>query len=98
MNEIQKSPIGSLGYDFIFPQYIPKGKNEYYLRNIQNRNVIQYRNLTAYEIEVVVRNRNRSDDWTKVVVADAVNPALVKNCKCFGLVHISKLETVLLYY
>ncbi len=98
MNEIQKSPIGSLGYDFISPQYIPKGKNEYYLRNIQNRNGIQYRKLTAYEIEVLVRNRNTSDDWTKVLVSDAFNPELVKNCKFFGLVRIGKLEPLYLSF
>jgi hypothetical protein len=98
MNEIQKSPIGSLGYDFISPQYIPKGKDEYYLRNIQNRNGIQYRKLTAYEIEVLVRNRNTSDDWTKVLVSDAFNPELVKNCKFFGLVRIGKLEPLYLSF
>lgn len=98
MNEIQKSPIGSLGYNFISSKYIPKGKDEYYLRNIQNRNGIQYRKLTAYEIEVLVRNRNTSDDWNKVLVSDAFNPELVKNCKFFGLVRIGKLEPLYLSF
>ena len=92
MNDIQKTPINSLGYNFVAPQYIPKGKDEYYLRNIQNRNGIHYRKLTAFEIEVLVRNRNTSDDWSKVLVSDAFNPELVKNCKFFGLVRIGKLE------
>lgn len=98
MNEIQKIPIGSLGYNFVSPQYIPKGKDEYYLRNIQNRNGIHYRNLTAYEIEVLVRNRNTSDDWNCVLVSDAFNPELVKNCKFFGLVRIGKLEALYLSF
>ncbi|HET9824667.1 MAG TPA: DUF4954 family protein [Chitinophagaceae bacterium] len=98
MNEIQKSPIGSLGYDFIPSKFIPKGKDEYYLRNIQNRNGIRYRKLTAYEIEVLVRNRNTSDDWNKVLVSDAFNPELVKNCKFFGLVRIGKLEPLYLSF
>ena len=98
MNEIQKSPIGSLGYDFITAQYIPKGKDEYYLRNIQNRNGIHYRKLTAYEIEVLVRNRNTSDDWNNVLVSDAFNPELVKSCKFFGLVRIGKLEPLYLSF
>jgi NDP-sugar pyrophosphorylase family protein len=98
MNEIQKSPIGSLGYNFIPSKYIPKGKDEYYLRNIQNRNGIRYRKLTAYEIEVLVRNRNTSDDWNKVLVSDAFNPELVKNCKFFGLVRIGKLEPLYLSF
>ena len=98
MNEIQKIPIGSLGYNFVSPKYIPKGKDEYYLRNIQNRNGIQYRKLTAFEIEVLVRNRNTSDDWNCVLVSNAFNPELVKNCKFFGLVRIGKLEALYLSF
>ena len=98
MNDIQKIPIGSLGYDFVAPQYIPKGKDEYYLRNIQNRNGIRYRKLTAFEIEVLVRNRNTSDDWNCVLVSDAFIPELVKNCKFFGLVRIGKLEPLYLSF
>ncbi len=92
MNHITKKSIDSLGYNFITPEYIPEGQDEYYLRNIQNRNGIQYRGLTAWEIEVLVRNRNTSDDWNKILVSDAFNPELVKNCKFFGLVRIGKLE------
>jgi hypothetical protein len=98
MNDIQKIPIGSLGYNFVAARYIPKGKDEYYLRNIQNRNGIQYRKLTAFEIEVLVRNRNTSDDWNCVLVSDAFNPELVKNCKFFGLVRIGKLEALYLSF
>ena len=98
MNDIQKTPIGSLGYNFVSPQYIPKGKDEYYLRNIQNRNGIHYRKLTAFEIEVLVRNRNTSDDWNCVLVSNAFNPELVKNCKFFGLVRIGKLEALYLSF
>lgn len=39
-----------------------------------------------------MRNRNTSDDWNKILVSDAFNPELVKNCKFFGLVRIGKLE------
>lgn len=91
-NNIKKSPIAKLGYDFIKPEYLPKGKDEYYLRDLQNRSGIEYRTLTAYEIEALVKNRNASDDWTKILVSDAFNPELVKNCKFFGLVRIGKLE------
>jgi len=98
MNDIHKIPIGSLGYNFVSSEYIPKGKDEYYLRNLQNRNGIHYRNLTAYEIEVLVRNRNTSDDWNRVLVSDAFNPELVKNCKFFGLVRIGKLQPLYLSF
>jgi hypothetical protein len=91
MNEIKKSPINTLGYQFIDSKYLPKGKDEYYLRNVQNRSGIGYRQLTAYEIEVLVRNRNTSANWNDILVSDAFNPELVQNCKFFGLVRIGKL-------
>ncbi len=91
MNEIKKSPINSLGYSFIDSRYLPKGKDEYYLRNVQNRSGIGYRQLTAYEIEVLVRNRNTSSNWNDILVSDAFTPELVVNCKFFGLVRIGKL-------
>ena len=92
MNEIKKSPINSLGYNFIDSGYLPKGKDEYYLRDLQNRNGITYRRLTAYEIEVLVRNRNTSADWNHILVSDAFTPELVQNCKFFGLVRIGRLD------
>src|SRR5687768_1813585 len=98
MNEIIKRPIKSLGYNFIDPEFLPSGKDEYHLRNLQNRNGIAYRNLTAYEMEVLVRNSNTSDDWNKVQVSDLFNPELVKNCKFYGLVRIGKLEALTLGY
>ncbi len=98
MNIIRKSPVDSLGYNFIAPPFLPKGKDEYYLRNQQNKNGIHYRKLTAYEIEVLVRNRNTSDDWNKMLVSDAFTPELVQNCKFYGLVRIGRLEAFYLEF
>jgi len=98
MNIIHKSPINSLGYNFIAPGFLPKGKNEYYLRNQQNKNGLHYRKLTAYEIEVLVRNRNTSDDWNQILVSGAFTPELVQNCKFYGLVRIGKLEAFYLEF
>jgi hypothetical protein len=95
---MNKRPLRSIGYNFIPADYLPEGKDEYYLRNFQNRNGITYRNLTAYEIEVLVRNRNTSDDWNKIQVSDAFNPELVKSCKFYGLVRIGKLEGIALEF
>jgi hypothetical protein len=92
MNTIKKNPVQSLGYNFIPAEFMPKGKDEYYLRNAQNVNGIKYRQLTAYEIEVLVRNRNTSDNWNNIFVSNAFNPELVQNCKFYGLVRIGKLE------
>ena len=92
MNNIQKKPVNTLGYHFIPAEFLPENKDEYYLRDLQNRSGINYRKLSAYEIEVLVRNRNTSDDWNKILVSDAFNPELVKSCKFYGLVRIGKLE------
>src|SRR5687767_9593262 len=92
MNIIIKHPVNELGYDFIDERYIPPGKDEYYLRYLQNPNGDDYRKLSAWEIEVLVRNRNTSDDWNMIFVSAAFTPELVKNCKFFGLIRIGKLE------
>ena len=36
MNQITKTPLRNLGYDFIPAEYLPEGKDEYYLRNEQH--------------------------------------------------------------
>jgi len=98
MNNIIKRPIHNIGYGFIDPAYLPAGKDEYHLRNIQNRSGINYRNLTASEIEMLVRNNNSSDNWNNILVSDSFNPELVKNCTFFGLVRIGKLEPLFLEF
>lgn len=98
MNNIIKRPIHNIGYGFIDPAYLPTGKDEYHLRNIQNRSGINYRNLTASEIEMLVRNNNSSDNWNNILVSDSFNPELVKNCTFFGLVRIGKLEPLFLEF
>ncbi|HMZ45265.1 MAG TPA: DUF4954 family protein, partial [Chitinophagaceae bacterium] len=97
-NNIKKSHLSSLGYGFIKNEHIPKGKDEYYLRDLQNKSGINYRQLTAYEIEVLVRNRNTSDNWNNILVSNAFNPELVNDCKFYGLVRIGKLEPFCLEY
>lgn len=98
MNKINKKPVASLGYGFILKEFIPKGKDEYYLRNIQNRNGIEYRKLTDSEMKVLIRNGNSSDNWEKVLVSDAFDPELVKYCRFYGLVRIGKLEPLYLEF
>ncbi len=98
MNKVNKKLLSSIGYEFVTPNYLPDGKDEYHLRNVQNKNGIAYRNLSAYEIEVLVRNSNTSGNWANILVSNAFNPELVKNCKFFGLVRIGMLEPFSLEY
>ena len=92
MNIITKHPVNNLGYNFVDQKYLPAGEDEYYLRNKQNKNNINYRKLSSREKEILIRNDNSSDDWSKIFVSDAFDPVLVKNCKFFGLIRIGKLE------
>ncbi len=92
MNIIKTHPVKDLGYNFIEKKYIPKGKDEYYLRNLQNRNNVSYRSLTTSEIDTLVLNRNTSDNWNMILVSRLFNANLVKNCKFFGLIRIGRLQ------
>jgi hypothetical protein len=92
MNKINKQPLSSLGFGFIDPAFIPKGKDEYYLRNRQHRSKTSYRKLTAKEIQTLVRNDNSADDWSNIEVAPTFDPKLVKRCSFFGKIRIGKLE------
>ncbi len=94
MNIIHTHPVKELGYNFIEKKYIPKGKDEYHLRELQNPKGKKYRSLTLLEIDTLVRNRNESDNWGKVLVTSGFNASLVRNCKFFGLVRIGSLLPV----
>lgn len=98
MNNIVKQSISSLGYNFVSKEYIPKGKDEYYLRHKQNRSGISYRNLTAKEIKALIANNNTSDNWKNVQVSDPFDPSLITNCKFYGWVRIGKLEPCFLEF
>ena len=92
MNQIQTHAVRDLGYNFIDSKYIPKGADEYYLRNIQNTDLSHYRPLTTSETEMLIHNRNTSDNWNNILVSERFDAALVKNCKFFGLIRIGELQ------
>ena len=92
MNIIKTHPVKDLGYNFIEKKYIPKGKDEYHLRYIQNRTKANFRSLSTSEIDILVHNRNTSDNWHMIQVTDLFNANLVRNCKFFGLVRIGSLQ------
>ncbi len=94
MNVIQTHPVKDLGYNYIEKKYIPKGKDEYYLRNLQNRNKKNYRALTTAEIDTLVHNRNTSDNWNMIKVTEPFDANLVRNCKFFGLIRIGSLQAL----
>jgi Domain of unknown function (DUF4954) len=92
MNQILKTPVRNLGYDFIPAEFLPDGKDEYYLRNEQNELYDTYRPLTLDEVEELKKNGNNADDWNLVLVTDPFLPELVQHCNFFGMVRIGLLE------
>lgn len=92
MNHISRHPLDRLGYDFIPAPYLPKGKDEYYLRDRQFPQGRNYRLLTNAEIKILEKQGNASDNWAHLRVADGFNPKLVKHCSFYGLVRIGRLE------
>jgi hypothetical protein len=91
MNNIRKTKLGRLGYDFVTSEYIPAGKDEYYLRYEQNP-ANHYRRLTGDEVKRLEANGNHSDNWDNVLVTGGFDCELIRQCKFFGLVRIGKLE------
>lgn len=91
-----KKPIEKMGFDFIEPQYLPAGKDEYYLR--ENISGAKHRELTEEEIRVLTQNANYADDWSNVLVKDGFNPYQVKRTRFKGFVRIGKLENYYLEY
>lgn len=98
MNKIEKKPLSKLGYDFIDSAYIPEGKDEYYLRNEQNKNHANYRNLTANEEQDLILNGNRCSNWNHVLVSEKFDTDLIKNTNFYGLVRIGNLEPLSLKF
>ena len=94
MNIIKKSAIGNLGFNFIEAQYIPKGKNEYHLRNKQNPEALKYKPLSDQQIDILIKNENTADDWKNILVSNKFNPKLVKKNKFYGLIRIGNLTPV----
>lgn len=92
MNIIKRRSIDSLGFGFIDPAFLPKGKDEYYLRNKQHRRQDGYRSLTKAEIRILQQNDNSADSWSNIQVMDPFDVRLIKRSSFFGLVRIGRLE------
>ncbi len=99
MTKLSIVPHENIGRNFIPPEYLPDGEDEYYQRNKQ---VIPpesgWRHLRADEIEMLVKNDNTADHWDDLLVADEFDPGLIKNTNFFGLVRIGKLRNVVLQH
>ncbi|MDR2028829.1 MAG: DUF4954 family protein, partial [Treponema sp.] len=104
MTELDLSPVNRYGYDFIPPEYLPPGKDEYWLRNEQAVLAARsaggappaWRKLRPEEIETLVKNDNHCSNWDALLVSDPFDPLLVKNSAFYGLVRLGILRNALL--
>lgn len=97
MNTITKKSVKDYGYNFIPADYLPKGKDEYYLRFTQNtRN--DYKKVTAKQIAVLESNGNISGNWNDVWIAPGCDITLIRKCRFYGLVRIGKLEPLIVSF
>lgn len=94
MNKLNTHSIDELGHQFISAQYLPEGKDEYYLRNAQLATTRNYRPLREDELAILISQQNISTNWKNILVTDGFNPSLVFGCRFYGLVRIGKLEPV----
>lgn len=97
MNNVEILPKGSIGKKFIPPEYLPAGKDEYYLRNKQiGLPQNHWRHLQPDEINTLVQNNNKADNWDTVFVSNDFDPDLIRDSEFFGLVRIGALRDVIL--
>jgi len=85
-----------LGFGFIPPQYIPDGKDEYWVRNVQAPAGKAWRPLDAREREVLIANNNYCPDWDKFLVSDPFDPSLIRSSYFYGLNRIGAVRNALL--
>ena len=94
-------PIEQLGYDFIPPEFLPAGTDEYWLRNIQQERRFgkkngDWRKLTAVEIDVLIKNGSYCSNWDNFLVSEPFNPELIHDSNFYGLVRVGSLQKVFL--
>lgn len=83
----------NIGFEFIPNEFLPKGKDEYYLRNEQQvHKKDHWRSLRAAEVEELVKNGNTADDWDLIFVRELFEPSLVRNCSFFGMVRLGNIK------
>jgi hypothetical protein len=80
---------------FIPPQYLPPGRDEYWLRNRQCA-PRPWRKLRDGERAALLANRNHCADWDSLLVCDPFDPALISDSRFYGLVRLGELRNVLL--
>ena len=99
MDRVLILPPENIGKNFVPTEYLPEGKDEYYIRNILSVPPKSgWRNLRSDEVERLVKNHNSADNWDEILVTDQFDTRQIKNTRFFGLVRIGCLRNVILQH
>ncbi len=97
MDNVSLLVDGNMGKDFIPKAYLPKEKDEHYLRNEQSFwPDKQWRHLQKNEIEKLIKNLNTTDNWDDILITDPFDPDKIYNTQFHGFVRIGCVENVIL--
>jgi hypothetical protein len=89
----------NMGKNFIPAEYLPDGKDEYYIRDKQtNPPKSGWRHLRSDEVERLVKNDNTSSNWDEILVTDQFETSQIKNTRFFGLVRIGCIRNVVVQH
>lgn len=99
MDNVIILPPESIGRNFIPAEFLPKGKDEYYLRDRQSTPPKGgWRHLRSEEVERLVKNANTAENWDEILVTDEFDTDQIKNSKFYGLVRIGRLRNNILQH
>jgi hypothetical protein len=99
MDNVIILPPESIGRNFLPAEYLPKGKDEYYLRDRQSKPPEGgWRHLRSEEVERLVKNANTAENWDEILVTNEFDTDQIKNSKFYGLVRIGRLRNNILQH
>ena len=97
MDSVTVRPVDTIGRNFIPPEYLPPGMDEFYLRNAQlSKPLDRWRHLRSAEVELLVKNGNLADDWDQILVTQEFDPGQIRNTGFYGLVRLGRLRGAVL--
>jgi hypothetical protein len=99
MDKVQILSPDTMGDHFISQEYLPEGKDQNYLRNLQSKKLAScWRNLHTDEVERLVKNDNTAQNWDDILVTDPFEPRMIKNNRFFGLIRIGCVRNVIIQH
>ena len=98
MSYISNVTTAQYGYNFIPAEFLPPGKDEYWIRNMQAPQDREWRQLESRELEILIMNNNSCSNWDNFLVSDPFEPSLIRNNSFYGLIRIGALRKVMLQF